>query len=109
MFTQRLSDLRTKAKKTHQDMANMLGISRQAYSFYESGKRQPDFETLQKLADFFDVSVDYLLGRTDVPKQKEGYFAFRDGGDSWTEEEMELARAAVEAHRKAMAKKNKKS
>lgn len=65
MFPKRLERLRTEKKLTHQDMADFLGITRQAYGFYESGKREPDFKTLQKLADFFNVNSDYLLGRTD--------------------------------------------
>lgn len=64
-FTERLSELRTEKKKTHQDMADMLGVTRQAFGQYESGKREPDYDTLQRLADFFKVNTDYLLGRTD--------------------------------------------
>ncbi len=67
MLSDRLSKLRTKNKKTQQDMADLLGITRPAYTAYESGTRKPDYETLQKLADYFEVSVDYLLGRTDDP------------------------------------------
>ncbi|WP_028987646.1 helix-turn-helix domain-containing protein [Thermicanus aegyptius] len=70
MFQKRLKALRTKKKLTHQDMADFLGISRQAYGLYENGKREPDFHTLQKLADFFNVSTDYLLGRTDEPNNE---------------------------------------
>ena len=51
---------------TQNELANKLGISRGTYAHYEINKRQPDYETLQKLADFFDTSVDYLLGRTNV-------------------------------------------
>lgn len=66
MFPKRLEQLRLEKDLTHQQMANILGITRQAYGNYESGKRQPDFETTRKLADFFNVSVDYLLGRSDI-------------------------------------------
>ncbi|WP_274363742.1 helix-turn-helix domain-containing protein [Paenibacillus thermotolerans] len=66
--TDRLTQLRNERKKTHQDMADMLGITRPAYTAYESGSRKPDSKTLLKLADFFDVYVDYLLGRTDQRK-----------------------------------------
>jgi transcriptional regulator with XRE-family HTH domain len=98
LFTERLSKLRTEKKKTHQEMANMLGITRQAYGYYESGKRETDHSTLQRLANFFDVSTDYLLGRTDsVNESKAEYnIAFHGGGDDWTEEEKEMARAAAE-------------
>lgn len=64
MFAQRLEKLRLEKGLTHQEMADMLGITRQAYGNYESGKREPDFKTLDKLADFFNVSLDYLLGKS---------------------------------------------
>ncbi|NLK53214.1 MAG: helix-turn-helix transcriptional regulator [Syntrophomonadaceae bacterium] len=67
MLSERLKDLRAAKKKKQHEVADYLGITRPAYTAYESGNRQPDFETLQKLADYFNVSTDYLLGRTDVP------------------------------------------
>lgn len=45
-----------------EDVAKVLGVSRQAYCTYENDKRQAGYETLIKLADYFNVSVDYLLG-----------------------------------------------
>lgn len=50
-------------------MANVLGITRQAYGNYESGKREPNLSSMNKLASFFNVSTDYLLGLTasDIP------------------------------------------
>lgn len=44
-----------------------LGISTRAYQYYESGERYPDFEGLLALADYFQVSIDYLVGRSDEP------------------------------------------
>lgn len=65
MLCVRLRELRQEKKLSQADVAEFLQISRQAYNFYETGKREPDNETLQKLASFFNVSTDYLLGRTD--------------------------------------------
>lgn len=65
MLNIRLRELRHNKNLSQADVAEFLRISRQAYNFYETGKREPDNETLQKLASFFDVSTDYLLGRTD--------------------------------------------
>ncbi len=59
-----LKKLRLDFGFTQSEIANKLGISQQAYANYESGKRQPDQNTLIKIADIFDVSTDYLLGRT---------------------------------------------
>ncbi|MFD2614466.1 helix-turn-helix domain-containing protein [Paenibacillus gansuensis] len=109
MFADRLSILRTNKKLTHQDMADRLGITRQAYGNYESGKREPDYETLQKLADLFNVSLDYLLGRDQAHDENKG-FAFYGGGSDLTEEEKEIAEAAanaaIDAYRKGKKKGN---
>jgi transcriptional regulator with XRE-family HTH domain len=59
----RLKKLR--GNRTQDDISKKIGVSRARYSHYENGRSEPDTETLQKLADFFEVSVDYLLGRTD--------------------------------------------
>lgn len=61
----KLKELRIKQGMTQKEIANILGISQQAYANYETGKRQPDQEMLLQIANFFDVSVDYLLGRVD--------------------------------------------
>ncbi len=55
------------------DIATHLGITRQAYNHYETGRRSPDPEALKKLAKFYDVTVDYLLG---IPKT----YNFAKGG-----------------------------
>lgn len=59
----RLKELRKHAGKTQLEVANALGISRQAYSNYESEAREPDYETLLRIADYFEVSTDYILER----------------------------------------------
>ncbi|NLY47325.1 MAG: helix-turn-helix transcriptional regulator, partial [Tissierella sp.] len=50
-----------------EDIAKVIGVTRPAYTAYERGLRTPDYDILVTLADYFDVSVDYLLGRTDNP------------------------------------------
>ena len=57
----KLRELRLKNGYTQQQVATAIGKTYQAYSYYENGKRDPDTETLKLLADFFSVSVDYLL------------------------------------------------
>lgn len=61
----RIRQLREKNKISREDFAKKIDVSYAALSKYETGKRQPDYETLQKIADYFEVSLDYLLGRTD--------------------------------------------
>lgn len=62
----RIRELRTEKKITQQEVANALGITYQAYAHYETGRRQPSPDQLILLADFFNVSVDYLLGRDNT-------------------------------------------
>ncbi|QDZ98944.1 XRE family transcriptional regulator [Lysinibacillus fusiformis] len=64
MLGVRLKYLRKSKNKTQQDIADVLGITRPAYTAYEQGKRNPDYGILEKIADYYNVSVDYLLGRT---------------------------------------------
>lgn len=63
MFHERLHELRHKKGYTAHQMADLLGISLRAYRFYESGQREPKMDTLVKIADIFNVSLDYLLCR----------------------------------------------
>jgi len=65
MLGVRLKYLRKSNNKTQQDIADILGITRPAYTAYEQGKRNPDYEILEKIADYYNVSIDYLLGRTE--------------------------------------------
>lgn len=58
-----LKELRIKQGYTQSDIAKILGISRAAYTNIENGKREPDFDTLNKLSDIFNVPSDYLLSR----------------------------------------------
>ncbi|KAA0766434.1 helix-turn-helix domain-containing protein [Bacillus sp. SH5-2] len=67
MITERLKKLRESRGLTHTQVAEYLGITRQAYTNYENGDREIKTETLRKLVDFFNTSADYLLGTTDDP------------------------------------------
>lgn len=62
VFAQRLRQERKKADLTQEDVAKMLGVTKMTISQYETGKRNPDLETLKKLALIFRVPTDYLLG-----------------------------------------------
>ncbi len=63
----RISQLRDKRGWTQEQLAASLGISRAALSHYEKNRREPDTETLTKIADLFKVTIDYLVGRTELP------------------------------------------
>lgn len=80
-----LYNLRKERGKTQKDLSDFLQTSQQAYSRYEKGVREPDLSTLCKLSDYFDVSVDFLIGNTDDPRK----------ASAWTKEEKA---AGVGAH-----------
>jgi transcriptional regulator with XRE-family HTH domain len=88
MIGQRLKLLREEKGLKQVDIANMLGIGRTTYTQYETGKSEPDLATVTKLADFYEVSTDYLLGKTSIRGPIETIAAHHDGED-WTEEELE--------------------
>jgi len=67
MLPNRLKELRQKANITQKELALSIHSSQQNIAFYEKGERKPKHEMVEKLADFFNVSTDYLLGKTDIP------------------------------------------
>lgn len=79
-----LKALRKQKGLKQQEVAEFIGITRAAYANIENGKRETDFTTLKKLADYFNVSIDYLFGKTDDPtpsnekKQTPGFITPED-------------------------------
>ena len=65
MFSQRLKELRIDKKLSQEKLAKDLSVSRTTVLKWENGEHETDFHTLVKIADFFDVSLDFLLGRKD--------------------------------------------
>lgn len=64
-FQNIFKQLRISSGLTQNEFARKIGISRSTIGMYETGAREPDFETLEKIADYFNVDIDYLLGRTN--------------------------------------------
>ena len=89
IFIIRLKELRTSKKLNQETLAKDLGVSQSTLSYWERGDYQPDNENLIIIANYFEVSVDYLLGRSDIPNpeliipdsMKDSLFAF-NGGDT---------------------------
>ena len=67
MESQRLRDLRDDHDKTQQEIADVLNMHRSVYRRYESGERETPAWVVVKLAEYYHVSTDYLLGRTNDP------------------------------------------
>ena len=66
-FPERLKQIRLSKQVSQNKIATEIGISGTQYQNYEYGKKEPTLKNLIALADFFDVSLDYLSGRTDNP------------------------------------------
>ena len=96
-FSEKLRQLRFEKGLTQYEMAKAIGVAKSTISQYETGNREPDFKTLENIADFFNVNVDYLLGRTnktaanpdsiDIPNVTT--IAAHFEGDEFTEAELE--------------------
>ena len=67
---ERLKLLRKSRRITQKSIAVAVGITEVSYQRFEYGTVRPSLETLISLADFFDVSLDYLVGRSDVPDRR---------------------------------------
>ena len=70
MYLKRVYDLREDSDLTQKKIAEYLGIHPNVYRRYEKGVREFPLELIVKLADYYHVSTDYLLGRTDRPEPK---------------------------------------
>lgn len=68
-YYQRLKDLREDNDKTQQEIANILGISRQHYSMYERGERELPMHLFKVLANYYNISLDYLSDLVNTPKK----------------------------------------
>ncbi|HHU63969.1 MAG TPA: helix-turn-helix transcriptional regulator [Clostridiales bacterium] len=102
----RLRELRLEKGLNQIDVANILGIERSTYGKYETGDSSPDYKKLLKLADFYNVSTDYILGKTNIKDPIETIAAHHDG-DDWTEEELEEIERFKEFVRMRRKNKNK--
>ncbi|MPY20254.1 helix-turn-helix domain-containing protein [Paenibacillus glucanolyticus] len=95
----RIKDLRKDKKITQRELAQKLEIDNTTVSKWEADIYEPDTNTLNKLADLFEVTTDYLLGRTDNPKGYETNMSFYGGPENYTEDEIEEMEAALERYR----------
>lgn len=109
MIGDRIKALRNERNKTQDQVATDLGISRASYSHLENNRNEPDAETIIKIANYFNVTADYLLGNHQTPvwanqkdsndlaaflKQNEGSMTFE--GDDLTDEEKAQLQVAME-------------
>jgi len=105
----RIKELRKNLRLTQTDVAKKLNVTYRSVGFYESGERDPDTETLAKLSDLFNVSIDYILYRTDKPDlilredNNVKYHIKKGHENDYSEEDLEMALKIID-----MMKKEKK-
>lgn len=90
-----LKSLRHRHNMTQKNLADALGVSESTVGMYERGKREPDFETLEQIADYFNVDMDYLTGRSSTERR----YSYSQNGIS--DEAMRIARAYDRADEKS--------
>ena len=97
-FDKILKLLRNEKNMSQQELADALGISKSSIDMYERGERQPNFEVLEAIADFFNVDIDYLLGRTNKTTKiiNPNTIAAHFDGDEYTPEELDEIKAFAE-------------
>lgn len=68
----RIRELRKSKKLTSKELASIVGVAESTMSLYENGKREPDFDTLRRIADALDTDLDFLLGGSSSPRSSRG-------------------------------------
>lgn len=84
-FNENLKEARIKKGLSQKEVADNIGVAKSTYSLYESGNREPNVQTIKKIADFLNISADELLGLNDQPTTLAAHF---DGAE-YTEDELE--------------------
>lgn len=103
----RLRELRIEKGLLQSDIAKIINKSERTVGFYETGERDMGTETLSKLSDFFNVSIDYILGKTDMRNIEDDFkFAYHKETEGLSEDEI---KEALEFYKKIKyGKENKK-
>ena len=91
-FNENLKAAREKRGMTQKEVADIIGVAKSTYSLYESGNREPNVQTIKKIADTLNVSADDLLGLDNTPHTIAGHF----DGDEFTEDELDDIRTYAE-------------
>ena len=84
-FNENLKIARERNGLSQKDIAEGIGVAKSTYSLYESGNREPNVQTIKKIADILNVSADELLGIDDEPQTIAAHF----DGNEYTEEELD--------------------
>lgn len=111
-FKYRLRNLRDELKISGEELGNILNVGKSTISMWENGKNMPTAAMIQKLADYFQVSTDYLLGKSDIRNinnENEDYrIAFDDIGKDYAEledSEKDMIKTMIKAFKDKHQKK----
>lgn len=85
IFSDRLKQLRKQNSLTQKMLGQNLNLGESTISMYELGEREPNFETLELLADYFNVDIDYLLGKSDKTTKLDIYGNHKDNLDYFSD------------------------
>lgn len=91
-FNENLKEARLKRGLSQKEVAETIGVAKSTYSLYESGNREPNVETIKKIADFLNISADTLLGLDEYPITLAAHF----DGTEYTEAELDEIRQFAE-------------
>ena len=103
----RLRELREKNKLTLEQVAKALDLKNQYVSNYELEKRRPDYETLKKFADFYNVTIDYILERDSSIDMSYSHVLNQAQKDGFTADDITLALKFIKEARESSAKNKK--
>ena len=91
-FNENLKAARERRNMTQKEVADNIGVAKSTYSLYESGQREPNVQTIKRIADTLNVSADDLLGLTNEPQTIAAHF----DGNEFTEDELNEIRQFAE-------------
>lgn len=98
-----LRSLRKQHRMTQSDLARVLGVAESAVSMWELGRRRPDHEMMEQIADYFNVDMNYLFGKSDVPNAYRFAIKARNGEVlAWVGKSAAAPQEAEESRRRAL-------
>lgn len=98
-FGNRLREIRLANNLTQKEFASLFKLSESAIGMYERDEREPSFKLANEIADRFEVTTDYLFGRTDNRRSEETNLSFYGGPGEYTEDEIEVIEDALRRYR----------
>lgn len=92
IFGDRLKSLRNRKGLSQSEFAKQIGVSKSSVNMYERGDREPNFETLEAIADYFNVDLDYLMGKSEIENRARFVLGVANAAPPLTDDESDLLR-----------------